>query len=930
MGSRLTNFKTKGRAASWSALLVVALIRSTLAVDPPPVEASILPTGDKFVAIGEAHRQQAAAHTQKAKELEGKDELAQRAHLNAAASHLALEDQFKQAGDGTRLTETERKSLEDFSGKAAHASSAAETATQSKNAAARLNALNQTATDAYDLGTGPAHGLDTTQVSAKGTTLSRTESEALEEHRRFRADADNKRQEALTKAHEAEQKAKQADRQASYLTEGEAKKAELAKAERLKAEQARHEQNADAYLQARNAHNGAVRNLERSLETPSKKGQTPTGSDASIAELQQSRSSAFQASRAAERLANSDDESYRATARKELERHSQTSQLGSSQVAGALKDQGFTGKSARTPVTFSQMDNRAQNTPGRTSLADLDADDGARRLGTGRFSSTASAATAASGGAGSGGAGSHGGGAGAGGSHSGSGSSMTGSLTSSSSHVSSGVHVGALDDDEPRFSIPGRSVTAPNRRVTHVPDDCSTAATIDNKMGCSGINRLTQGAQMMSMMTMMGVGTATSAMGMAGQQYAMDQASQKAALEAAANTQINTGIAETSAGGLTTMMGVFQLAAAAKKLSDAKKIEQAGQASNYEVKLNGTENHEGQGIHQQGETGYVTGKGLAKQVVENFKLNENSDVHFTQVSAARGMTAAEQKIHDDKKAFRQEEAKRNEEEVASRARELTTLGAGELRQAASGAMMGGLQSVMMGGQQVASGATQIAAGKDLQGRIARMTAGQNPSIVNQDMPGFAGFGTGQTFAAPGAISGAGTTASGASDSPADMPSSTPPDLGMGFDPNPLGTGVPEGQAPGKFVAGDGSNGQGGNAGSYSPSGETNAAPATDAGSQQPALSGDAGISVPEGGGHGAYAGGGGAGKGSDGGPDLSSLLAKFLPQKEEAEKKGNSIMDFSGKGGVQGVYTPLGRQVNIFQRVSETYQDKQMRGTIGG
>jgi hypothetical protein len=76
-------------------------------------------------------------------------------------------------------------------------------------------------------------------------------------------------------------------------------------------------------------------------------------------------------------------------------------------------------------------------------------------------------------------------------------------------------------------------------------------------------------------------------------------------------------------------------------------------------------------------------------------------------------------------------------------------------------------------------------------------------------------------------------------------------------------------------------------------------------------------------------GGGGNGKGAEGGPDLSALLEKFLPKKEDDSKKGGSIMDFANQNGAgEQPYSYLDKNANIFQRVSETYRNKQMVGGV--
>jgi hypothetical protein len=83
-----------------------------------------------------------------------------------------------------------------------------------------------------------------------------------------------------------------------------------------------------------------------------------------------------------------------------------------------------------------------------------------------------------------------------------------------------------------------------------------------------------------------------------------------------------------------------------------------------------------------------------------------------------------------------------------------------------------------------------------------------------------------------------------------------------------------------------------------------------------------------------YASGGGSGRGRGGddkGPDLSGLLAQFLPQAQE-EQPTNGILDFGGgrepaSEGLDG--SLLGSDADLFKRVHETYQDQARKGRIG-
>ncbi len=73
--------------------------------------------------------------------------------------------------------------------------------------------------------------------------------------------------------------------------------------------------------------------------------------------------------------------------------------------------------------------------------------------------------------------------------------------------------------------------------------------------------------------------------------------------------------------------------------------------------------------------------------------------------------------------------------------------------------------------------------------------------------------------------------------------------------------------------------------------------------------------------------GGGAG-GGKGGADLSSLLAQFLPKKEDETSK-NGILDYKKRAIASDDSSLLDRNANLFERIHNTYQAKQKRHEVG-
>lgn len=128
--------------------------------------------------------------------------------------------------------------------------------------------------------------------------------------------------------------------------------------------------------------------------------------------------------------------------------------------------------------------------------------------------------------------------------------------------------------------------------------------------------------------------------------------------------------------------------------------------------------------------------------------------------------------------------------------------------------------------------------------------------------------------------------------------------------------------PGGGPSGGGSGGGGGGSTSTS-NGGGEEAPA-------PRLAESRGVPAYEGGG--AYRGGGGSGGGGKDGPDLSGLLAQFLPKQGEDPNHKNGILDYGGgrAPATENEETSLlDRNINIFERVHQAYQEKQKKRRIG-
>ncbi|HTL11547.1 MAG TPA: hypothetical protein VL588_03615 [Bdellovibrionota bacterium] len=190
-----------------------------------------------------------------------------------------------------------------------------------------------------------------------------------------------------------------------------------------------------------------------------------------------------------------------------------------------------------------------------------------------------------------------------------------------------------------------------------------------------------------------------------------------------------------------------------------------------------------------------------------------------------------------------------------------------------------------------------------------------------------GTGTGNT----GSIVGNGSTgqfAAGAEDDKAGDEKA--PDLGPGLNTGPLGNDVGKGPEAGGFAAGDG-GGKGGGSGVGGLDGASTSAATADKGADPDAaqyadMSGR-GAGYGTGSTFAASAGGRRGKGGGNNGIDLNSLLGQLLPGK--GDEKKDSILDYGGRGPAGGADSFLDRNVNIFERIHDAYQDRGRKGVVG-
>jgi len=235
-----------------------------------------------------------------------------------------------------------------------------------------------------------------------------------------------------------------------------------------------------------------------------------------------------------------------------------------------------------------------------------------------------------------------------------------------------------------------------------------------------------------------------------------------------------------------------------------------------------------------------------------------------------------------------------------------------------------MQTLVLGAGQMFLGANELKTAAQI--RAAANTLQNGPSIA---APGSDPFAAPTNGANTPAITGAATANPTAAAADGSSTPSGGGKLGTGFAPK-LPSDLANAPPKGTFTRDSNSAPPGGSGAGGGGGGPVSLPPATADNSEQGAkqLPGD--NTRYESGGYGGGGGGGGRGAGNDKGPDLSGLLAQFLPKKEE--DFGNAkVLEFGGgrNPAAEEPISLLDRNTNIFERVHETYQEKNRRGKIG-
>jgi hypothetical protein len=305
-----------------------------------------------------------------------------------------------------------------------------------------------------------------------------------------------------------------------------------------------------------------------------------------------------------------------------------------------------------------------------------------------------------------------------------------------------------------------------------------------------------------------------------------------------------------------------------------------------------------------------------------------------QCNPAAGQLAYERCLRDV--AVRKKEFEEKRGIMTTDIRALGRKGANEQGAMASQAMAGAMTSLITGAVQTTQAIFNLKGAKQLEEAARKLDklANQAPPVpiftplapANLQPGDALAPGGGQSLN-PGTGNGQASTDDETQDGPTDFGNLGDPtgrEQENNPDPGPTG---------GEFVAGAPPGGGGGNGGGFGGVGGASTSPSSGGDSEAPqakmADSGSRSSYEGNGGTFGAAAGGGGVG--ADRGPDLSGLLAQFLPKAEDAQgNKGITNMDFGSRGlASEAPISLLDRTANIFDRIHETYQEKNRRGRVG-
>lgn len=497
-------------------------------------------------------------------------------------------------------------------------------------------------------------------------------------------------------------------------------------------------------------------------------------------------------------------------------------------------------------------------------------------------------------------------------------------------------------------------------------DDCKVSAALGSEYGCSNTRKVVQYTQVA---TSVGQAVGSVATQVQGQNSLMDASragTQSAALEAAAETQSGAANMQMVMGAASAAAGAYQIYLSMQHKDKGKEI--SGHLSNggqITEQNAGAGNRNSKGFNDT-DHGYLRSQNqfVQERVLDNREFGEmnqrisltevtHSDEEIRNAKTALDMAKAEAvtnpaaaarasqmeieygkmvSLHNREVAARNEDLTRKNRDMSGEVKRIGRTASGEQTKVAGEAMSGGVMSAIQGAQQLISGMFNSKAADQLKDAANAMKQAENRGTgFTPIQPTMVTPGDALAARPPTTINpiGAGAEAAPATDEEknGEQTLGDPPNMAGprdGFRTAPPAAPQFVAKEPGEARGGGGGGGMGGST-----------MPSSGGAGEDPSarLADNRGNLAYQGtgGGGGAYAGGGAGGRTADGGPDLSGMLAQFLPKKDEEGHK-NGILAFGGERGpaADENYSLLDRKANLFDRIHQAYQDRQRRRVVGG
>lgn len=509
----------------------------------------------------------------------------------------------------------------------------------------------------------------------------------------------------------------------------------------------------------------------------------------------------------------------------------------------------------------------------------------------------------------------------------------TSNNTAASSDVSSGTTsdlASAAGADKPTRPVhdPGWHYNY-KKHIKGGEDECSVGTTLDSRFSCGSTRTFIDTAKIANVAGQAIGSAAQQVMGAQSQMRMMqDGVSQSGALKNAAEMQMSGAQMQTAIGAANTAAGVYELY---KSFEHKKNKDELTKElnSNFTAEANAKGQMYGDG-RLKTDKGYITsGQKLGTTAIEKFQLNNGKGTQLYserlgQLAAVVNTYPAGTPQHTAALTEYNALLKRKTQHVEGAVNDIGSHAAQEQAKIQRESMDAGVQSTVMGLSQLIQGSFNMQAAKLTMDAADKMQAAANTG------PQFAPITPNNTWnnADPLAPRSPTTIRNSQPESQAAVEEEKgmdEPGLGAPLAPmkNDGLVGTPPGAA--KFVAKDPPAGGGGGGGGVS---GASTSPASGGSGEEPSarLADNRGAPGYEGGG--SYGSGGGMAATAGGGPDLSGLLAKFLPNKEEEQAK-NNILDYGGRAPASDENgSLLDRNANLFERIHNAYQEKQRKRGI--